>query len=113
VIDLVVKVTRVGVLVFWAVVALSIMRIVPQPYALVINWCAAIVALIHLAEFVLIRFGIIELTCTRASFVKTMVFGFTYWVPLLARRAPSPDVMQRQRVGNNVHDVIDDDHEPT
>ena len=112
-IDLVVKITRVGVLVFWAVFALSIVKVIPQPFALVINWVAAIVALIHLMEFLLIRFGFIELTSARASFVKTMVFGFTYWVPLLVARVPSPDVIQRQRVGNDVHDVIDDDHQPT
>ena len=82
-IDSIVRMTRYGVLVFWIMFALSITGIIPQPFAMVIAWMAFFVLLIHFAEFLLIKFGFIELASAEVSFVKTMLFGLTYWVPLL------------------------------
>lgn len=88
-INLVVQMTRYGVLLFWLAFALSIAGIIPPPYGLVIAWMAFFVLLIHFAEFLLIKFGFIELANTEVSFVKTMLFGLTYWVPLLKERSVS------------------------
>jgi uncharacterized protein YhhL (DUF1145 family) len=82
-INVVVRMTRYGVLLFWIAFALSITGIIPSPYGLVIAWIAVFVLLIHFAEFLLIKFGYIELAGAKVSFVKTMLFGLTYWVPLL------------------------------
>ena len=82
-IDLIVRVTRYAVLGFWIAFALSIGGIIPPPYELVINWMAVFVLLIHFAEFLLIKLGVIELKSAEVSFLKTMLLGFTYWVPLL------------------------------
>jgi uncharacterized protein YhhL (DUF1145 family) len=82
-INVVVRMTRYGVLLFWIAFALSITGVIPSPYALVIAWIAVFVLLIHFAEFLLIKFGYIELASAEVSFVKTMLFGLTYWVPLL------------------------------
>ena len=82
-IDLVVRITKYGVLVFWAAFVLGIARVIPPPYDLVITWMGVIVLLIHFAEFLLIKLGYIELKSTEVSLLKTMLFGFTYWVPLL------------------------------
>ena len=82
-INFVVRMTRYGVLVFWIAFALSIAGIIPPPYGLVIAWMAFFVLLIHFAEFLLIKFGFIELASAEVSFFKTMLFGLTYWVPLL------------------------------
>ena len=82
-IDLVVRVTKYGVLIFWLAFVLSITRIIPPPYDLVITSVGVVVLLIHFAEFLLIKLGYIELKSTEVSLLKTMLFGFTYWVPLM------------------------------
>jgi len=83
VIDNIVRMTRYGVLIFWIAFALSLTGIIAPPYDLVITWIAVFVLLIHFAEYLLIKFGFIELAGAKVSFVKTMLFGLTYWVPLL------------------------------
>lgn len=88
-IDTIVRMTRVGVLVFWIAFVLSITGIIPPPYDLVITWIAVFVLLIHFAEFLLIKFGFIELASAKVSFLKTMLFGLTYWAPLLKRPDPA------------------------
>ena len=82
-IDNIVRMTRYGVLVFWIAFALSITGIIPPPFGLVITWIAVFVLLVHFAEFLLIKFRFIELDGVEVSFLKTMLFGLTYWVPLL------------------------------
>ena len=82
-IDNIVRMTRYGVLIFWIAFALSITGIIPPPFGMVITWIAVFVLLIHFAEFLLIKFGFIELASAKVSFLKTMLFGLTYWVPLL------------------------------
>jgi uncharacterized protein YhhL (DUF1145 family) len=89
VIDIIVRMTRVGVLVFWIAFVLSITGIIPPPYDLVINWIGVFVLLIHFVEFLLIKFGFIELASAKVSFLKTMLFGLTYWAPLLKRPDPA------------------------
>ena len=88
-INFVVQATRVGVLIFWVAFALSITGIIPPPYDLVITWIAVFVLLVHFAEFLLIKFGFIELDGVEVSFVKTMLFGLTYWVPFLKQPDPA------------------------
>jgi len=83
VIEIAVRITRYGVLALWIAFALSITGVIPPPYDLVITWIAVFVLLIHFAEFLLIKLGFIELVNNEVSFLKTMLLGFTYWVPLL------------------------------
>lgn len=86
-IDSIVRMMRYGVLVFWVAFALSITGIIPPPYNLVIAWIGVFVLAIHFAEFLLIKFGFIELASPKVSFLKTMLFGLTYWAPLLKERS--------------------------
>ena len=86
-IDFILRLTRYGVLMFWIAFALSITGVIPPPYGLIISWIAAFVLLIHFAEFLLIKFGFIELASARVSFLKTMLFGLTYWAPLLKEKS--------------------------
>jgi hypothetical protein len=81
--DLLVKVTRVGVVIFWFAFALSVAAVIPNPYGAMIIWIAGAVLLIHLAEYFIVKFKIAGLDAGEISFVKTMLFRFTHWVPLL------------------------------
>jgi uncharacterized protein YhhL (DUF1145 family) len=81
--DGLVKVTRIAVIVFWFVLFLSLISVIPNPYGRYIVWIAGLVLLIHLLEYFLVRPRLAGLGVAKFSFFKTMLFGFTHWLPLL------------------------------
>jgi len=76
------KVTFFGVVVFWIAAALSVAMIVPPPYATNIMWVAGVVLIIHFFEYVFAKARIGQPDGGKISFIKTMLFGFTHWLPL-------------------------------
>jgi len=78
-----VKVIRVAVVVFWFAAFLSLTSVIPNPYGRYIVWLAGVVLLIHLLEYFLVRPKIAGSDAGKFSFFKTMLFGFTHWLPLL------------------------------
>ena len=80
---LLIKLTRVGVVIFWVAAVLSLAGVIPAPTGTVIAWAAAVVLLIHLVEYVLVKPRIAKLEGKEISFVRTLVFGFTHWLPVV------------------------------
>lgn len=83
--NIIVTVTRVGVIVFWVAFVLALASVIPLPYSQIIIWIGAFVLFGHLSEYLLIRFGFIVLETEKVSFVMTMLFGFSYFLPLMKR----------------------------
>ena len=81
--DGVVKVTRIGVVAFWFALFLSLISVIPNPYSRYIVWLAGLVLLIHLLQYFLVRSSFTGPDAGKFSFLKTMLFGFTHWLPLL------------------------------
>ena len=81
--NLVVKVTRSGAVVFWIAAALSVATIVPPPYATSTLWIAGVVLVIHFFQYVFVKARIGRPDGGEISFIKTMLFGFSYWLPIL------------------------------
>jgi len=77
--DLIVKGTKMAVVVFWIALALSLVSVIPGPYGLFIVWAGGFVLLIHLFEYFFVKFRF----AGEISFVKSMLFGFTYWLPII------------------------------
>ena len=84
--NLIIVLTRVGVVAFWIAFALARAGVITAPVGPIIVWVGVFVLLAHLAEYLLIRFGIIVLRQPNASFLMTMIFGFSYWLPLMERK---------------------------
>jgi uncharacterized protein YhhL (DUF1145 family) len=81
--DHLVKVTKIAVVAFWIALLLSLISVIPNPYGTYIVWIAGLVLLIHLFEYFLVRSRFTGSDHGNFSFVKTMLFGFTHWLPLL------------------------------
>ncbi len=81
--DGLVKVTRIAVGAFWFALFLSLISVIPNPYGRYIVWIAGLVLLIHLLEYYLVRPRLAGPGAGKFSFFKTMLFGFTHWLPLL------------------------------
>jgi len=81
--DLIVKVTRIGVIVFWVALALSLVSVIPSPYASFVVWIGGCVLLIHLLEYFYVKARFAGRGNGEINFVQTMLFGFTYLLPLL------------------------------
>jgi uncharacterized protein YhhL (DUF1145 family) len=81
--DYLVKVTRIAVIVFWFALFLSLISVIPNPYGAYIIWLAGLVLLIHLLEYLSVRSRFTGPVNGKFSFLKTMLFGFTHWLPLL------------------------------
>lgn len=84
--DSLVKVTKVAVVAFWFALFLSLISVIPNPYARYIVWLAGLVLSIHLLEYFLVRSRFSGPDGGEFSFFKTLLFGFTHWLPLLKRR---------------------------
>jgi len=84
--DSLVKVTKVAVVAFWFALFLSLISVIPNPYARYVVWLAGLVLSIHLLEYFLVRSRFSGPDSRAFSFFKTMLFGFTHWLPLLRRR---------------------------
>ena len=81
--NLLVTLTRVGVVIFWIAALLSVARIIPTPIATWILWAAGIIFLAHLLEYVLVRPKFAKMKGKEISFVMTLIFGLTHWLPML------------------------------
>lgn len=81
--DLILKFTRAGVIVFWLVFVLALMRVIPDPFAPILAWLGGFVLLAHFTEFIYAKYVFDGLDRERVSLPKTMLFGFTHLLPLL------------------------------
>ena len=81
--DLFIKLTRAGVIVFWLAFVLALKAVIPEPAATTIAWFGGLVLVAHLAEFIYAKYVFAGLDRDEVSFTKTMLFGFTHLVPLL------------------------------
>lgn len=81
--NLIVNGTKIAVLAFWAAFVLSLLSVVPDPYSLFIFWLGGLVLLIHLAEYLFVKYRFAGTEAGEINFVKTMLFGFTHWLPLI------------------------------
>jgi len=70
-------------MVFWAAFVLSSVAVIPDPYSSYIVWFGILVFLIHLAEYLFVKFRFAGKAAGELNFVKTMLFGFTHWLPLM------------------------------
>ncbi len=89
--DHLVKVTKIAVVAFWFALLLSLISVIPNPYGAYIVWIAGLVLLIHLLEYFLVRSRFTGPNRGKFSFVKTMLFGFTHWLPLLTNPGRAAD----------------------
>jgi len=89
--DSLVKVTRIAVITFWFALFLSLTSVIPNPYGRYIVWLAGLVLLIHLLEYFLVRSKFAGSESEKFSFLKTMLFGFTHWLPLLKNPGRTAD----------------------
>jgi len=89
--DGLVKVTRIAVIAFWFALFLSLTSVIPNPYGRYIVWLAGLVLLIHLLEYFLVRSKFVGSEREKFSFFKTMLFGFTHWLPLLREPGRATD----------------------
>ena len=81
--NLIVNGTRIDVVAFWIAFVLSLFSVIPGPYGLFIIWIGVLVLLIHLAEYLYVKYRFAGRDAGEISFVKTMIFGFTHLLPLL------------------------------
>ena len=75
--------TKVLLLALWAACILSLLSIIPEPYARTVLMVGAIVLLIHFVEYLLVRSKVAGRQGGNTGFIGTMVFGFGYWLPVL------------------------------
>ena len=80
---LIIAPTKALLLALWAACVLSLLSIVPEPYARIVLITGAIVLLVHFVEYLLVRSKVAERQGGNTGFVGTMVFGFGYWLPIL------------------------------
>ena len=80
---LVIYLTKAGLLVLWAICILSLLAIIPEPYARTVLMIGAVVLLLHFVEYLLVRSKVAERQGGNTGFIGTMVFGFGYWLPVL------------------------------
>jgi len=73
---------KISLTVVWAVFALSLLNVLPQPYNTIALYFGAGLLLIHLLEYVALHFAFKK----EISFVQTMLWGFGHWLPLLQRK---------------------------
>lgn len=84
--SLIIKLAQVGIVVFWLAMILSVTSVVPPPYREPIVWIGTFVLLIHLSEYFFIRNRVSSRQGAGISFLGTMIFGFTYWLPLISEK---------------------------
>ena len=80
---LIIESTKALLLALWAVCVLSLLSIVPEPYARTVLIIGAVVLLVHFVEYLLVRSKVAERQAGNTGFIGTMVFGFGYWLPVL------------------------------
>ena len=80
---LIIESTKALLLALWAACILSLLSIVPEPYARTVLIIGAVVLLVHFVEYLLVRSKVAERQAGNTGFIGTMVFGFGYWLPVL------------------------------
>ena len=80
---LIIQSTKALLMALWAACVLSLLSIVPEPYARTVLIIGAVVLLVHFVEYLLVRSKVAERQGGNTGFVGTMVFGFGYWLPIL------------------------------
>jgi uncharacterized protein YhhL (DUF1145 family) len=80
---LIVNATKTAAIVFWLACILSVASVIPSPYASFIIGLGAFVLVAHLLEYLFVKFRFAEPNGWKISFVQTMIFGFTHWLPML------------------------------
>ena len=76
-----VKIARIAVAVFWIAMALSLVSVIPGPYGSLIIWIGCLVLMIHLLEYLFVKFKVVYTNGGHISFIKTILFGLTYLLP--------------------------------
>jgi len=84
--DLLINFTKVALLALWAICILSLLSIIPEPYAQPVLIAGALILLIHFLEYWLVRSKVAGRQGGKTGFVGTMMFGFGYWLPVLRLR---------------------------
>ena len=82
-IELLVNITRTGVIVFWFAMILSLVSVIPSPYGPVIVWLGCLILVIHLLQYLFVKSKVPLPDGSEISFVKTMLFGLTHWLPMV------------------------------
>ena len=85
---LITRSTKALLLALWAACILSLLSIVPEPYAQTVLMIGAVVLLIHFVEYLLVRSKVAERLDGNTGFIGTMLFGFGHWLPVLR---PKPE----------------------
>ncbi len=75
--------TKALLLALWAACVLSLLSIIPEPYARTVLIVGAVVLLVHFVEYLLVRSKVAERLGGNTGFIGTMAFGFGYWLPVL------------------------------
>ena len=75
--------TKALLLALWAACVLSLLSIIPEPYARTVLMVGAVVLLVHFVEYLLVRSKVAERLGGDTGFIGTMLFGFGYWLPVL------------------------------
>jgi uncharacterized protein YhhL (DUF1145 family) len=83
--ELVCNVTKVTLLAFWCAFVLSLFSLLGQPYSQTILWIGGLLLVVHLAEYLFVRYRVAERNNGNTGFVQTMLFGFAHWLPVLKR----------------------------
>jgi len=76
--ELMIGFTKALLLVFWAACILSLLSLIPEPYSRYVLMIAAVLLLLHLVEYLLVRSRVAERLGGKTGFVGTMAFGFGY-----------------------------------
>ena len=80
---LIIQSTKALLLALWVVCVLSLLSIVPEPYARTVLIIGAVVLLVHFVEYLLVRSKVAEKLDGNTGFIGTMVYGFGHWLPVL------------------------------
>jgi len=75
--------TKALLLALWAACVLSLLSIIPEPYARTVLIVGAVVLLVHFVEYLLVRSKVAERLGGNTGFIGTIMFGFGYWLPVL------------------------------
>ncbi len=75
--------TKALVLALWAACVLSLLSIIPEPYARTVLIFGIVVLLVHFVEYLLVKSKVAERLGGNTGFIGTMVFGFGYWLPVI------------------------------
>ena len=80
---LIIQSTKALLMALWAACVLSLLSIVPEPYARIVLMIGAVVLPLHFVEYLLVRSKVAERQAGNTGFIGTMAFGFGYWLPVL------------------------------